>query len=499
MTIRRRKLPVGVLPSIPAPPAPASFFSTANARTQRETLRTEHTIGTGEGGFTGFASRTGFTTQTVTSATALVTAMNAMATTDKIIFKCQWNGVSNPASYGISGPSNASMTANGAVDWGYTRPAWSAIVEPATGFTPTIGITTGTLGLSVSGTHWHEFNDMTFTGDIEFFPTTGFRNGIAVIAMNRCNIQGSLTATGVRTLHMDGCTTSGAGATLLNTPNYYRVWNHKGILQTNALDFCHNFGFSGAYTAAWVAHTWFAGCILQKMVAVTSGNHFDWLQQMLTGDPVLGYHTLVEFCTVNANSEDSQGIFIANIVPGQANAYCIHNSIFAVNAYWAAAMCDPSGTQICIADRLLCMRGGIGPGPTAPVFDTTPYVGVTGNGINAGGSMAVTSSYFWKAPTTEVQNNNCTVPITVSGNVHMDPRLTALTASKPQTLLTGNGTWATNASGFTSFTSPDIAISDPVAANAAFLAFAKPVAGWGVVAGPVDPATWPTNFNQTLA
>lgn len=491
----------------------AGFMSTT-AAAQRETLRAEHNIGVGEGGFIGFASRTGFTTQVVTSATALVSAINAMAATDRVIFKCQWNGVSNPADYGVGGPSNSAMTANGSVDWGYNRPAHSIIIEPATGYTPTIGIAAYDTSLSFSGTHWTEINDMTFTGQLDFHPTFGFRNGLPIVALNRCKLYNRLIASGIRTLHLDGCTTSGAltgaQAFLEVSPNYLRVWNHMGVGHSNAVDFIHGYGYTEPYQNAWVACQWIAGVKILKMIGVTSGNHFDFHQYAIASysspgvenvvDHHVGYHILHEFNVVNGNAEDSQGLFIAQVVPGQANAFLIHNCILTNNAYWAYEMCDPSGTKKGIIDRVLCFRGGLGPGPEPTVTDSVPWIGVSGNSLNAGGALEITNSYFFKKTGTEVQNDNAVVPITVSGNVHMDPRLSPpLTTNRPQDLLTGPWDSLTlNASGFKSYTSPDIAISDPVAAATAFLAFAKPVAGWGVNAGPRDPATWPTNFNQTI-
>lgn len=478
------------------------FMSTA-AATQREALRAEHTIGTGEKGFTGFASRAGFTTQFVTSASALRTAMNAMSATDKVIFKCQWNGVSIPASQYIDGPSNSGMTANGAVDWGYTRPAWSAIIEPDTGFTPTIGpVSGGTDAMVFSGTHWHEFNNMTFSGDVTFSPSVGFRNGIAIVAMKNCKSTACLYASDIRTLHMDGCTTSGtpAGsfAIIDARAEYLRIWNHTATGHNNGLDFLHNFGFSQGFQSAWIAHTWLAGVKLLKMTAVTSSNHFDFHQYAINTDTHLGYHIIHEFNVINGNAEDSQGMFIAHVVPGQANAFCIHNCILTNNAFWAYAMCDPSGTQKGVIDRVLTFRAGLGPGPSTPVFDSAPWIGLYGNSLNAGGSMTITNSYFFKQASGEVQNSNYTAPVTVSGNIHVNPLLGAANGDKPSTLLTGPWTLGTNASGYTSYTSPDAAISDPVAAAAAFVAFAKPAAGWGVNAGPRDPATWPTNYDQTI-
>ncbi|MDB6151481.1 MAG: hypothetical protein JWQ44_2929 [Chthoniobacter sp.] len=496
--------------TVPPPPLPAlSGFMTSAAATQRAALRAAHTIGTGEGGFTGFTSRTGFTTVVVTSATALVTALNAMSLNDKKIFKCQWNGVSNPASYTITGPGNASMTPNALVDWGYNRPVMASIIEPDTGYTPAIGIASGTTGLSFSGTHWHEFNDMKFTGDVEFGPTPGYRNGIAIVAMNRCDIQGSLTTTTIRTLHMDGCSSSGSAMVMEIRANYFRCWNHKDTLHTNALDFCHAYGLNGSYAAGWKFNIWFAGITLQKMVPVTSGNHFDWLQYSIAGETGLGYNILVEYCVVNANSEDSQNVFTASKVTGHTNNILIHNSIFALNAYQSVGLIDPSGAGTMIVDRLLTLRAALGPGPvtgvaTPPATDSKPYIGAVGSNVNAGGSVQVTNSYFWKSPGTEIilgdtaTGDGVAVPITVSGNVMVQPHSAGVSPNRPQDLFTGPFTFTTNDSGFLRYTDPTAGISDPVAANTAFLAFVKPKAGWGVNAGPRDPATWPTQFDRVI-
>ena len=132
---------VSLTVTAPARSATAGFLESPVLRAQRAWLVAQHGLGSDPiTGYTGLSDLTGFTTVTVTTATALRTELSGGTPTTKKRILCQWNGVSTPSSFAeIVGPGTGALTVDGASDTGYAHPSGHAYrIEADAGYTPSI-------------------------------------------------------------------------------------------------------------------------------------------------------------------------------------------------------------------------------------------------------------------------------------------------------------------------------------------------------------------------
>ena len=463
-----------------------------------------------EGSWMGYPAEPGYTVVTVANATALMSAIGAAGRESRII-ECDWDGVSETSS-GANGVNAANLTANAAVDWGHDRSATNILVRPKAGRNPRIRCTAGQTAagaldgrLWLSGLSRIEFRNLTFDGCNVTLGRNSTFPELTMAVFKRCaflnakhkNV-GALYGSGIRLLHVEDCLFDGCAVGILHSAHFMRSWNNGFVRHYNQ-DIHASRSYCLTYQKDWYANVWISGAVVWSMAAQASA-HVDFSQISTTQVEVhKGYKQLVEFCVVyadNGTNTSTQGVFGSD---GAAQGYrcdhLVHNNILAIGAYWAVAAYDPSDDGTKVATRNLTARVGRGFGHNdggGAQQDAFPrIVGGRGGQAPGTGRMIVSENYF----THEVDDcGRAKDDDNRWGNINIEPRKSAATALRPETLLSGNGTWGKNASGFTTYTDPASAFMGKEAAKAALLAFFKPKAGWrGAGAGPVDPACWPTN------
>jgi hypothetical protein len=484
----------------------SELLPVAAHRTKRQALVDDHFGSVHEGNFTGFsaAELAAFNVVTVSTAAALISAINAVGAGQKTIIECQWNGVSSSAAR-IFGPKSSGLTANAGVDWGYSRPAWSVMIRPAAGYAPQVNATYGAGVFYVSGASQMHIDGMVFEACGVRFAATPTYPVYAMCALTNCRFQ-NITASvpaiemnDVRTMHATDNQHINCRKGLFGAPNYFRSWNNQ--FKGHADGDVHGMrGYTKAAMAGWIGHIWVAGNIVYDQSSGFAGSldHCDFLQTSLTAENGFhaGYSSLVEFNIVNLNRPTNalatQGIF-GDDGGGYFGDHLNHNNIVMMNATWANMVWDSTDNKNKIVTKNMFLRSAIS--STNPsTFDAVPTVrGLRTVGVVGNGTLEVSSNYAGRFTTGRVNGE------TFSGNVVVDPRVSAAAGTDYASVLTGNASWGSDAAGYLTYASPDAGAVDAASAKAAMIAFAKPKAGWAVNAGPSDPAFWPAGDFSALS
>lgn len=498
--------------------ASVSYLDDPIIAAQRNALVAAHDIGgTSEASFTGFTDTTGWTQVTVTTADELRGAITSTGLNEKKVITCQWNGVSTPAAdlmnVNYQTDLNAGGFANPAVDIGYNRPEWSVLITAADGFSPSVGLATtqnqpGT-ALQFRGPNYLEIRGMTFEAGLFLTNNPGFNPLIGVTAFKNCRFKAGLNGY-ARTCHAENCkfgpesgaSTSGSYSV---RAQWARLWSSEFHRSSKAADLIRQFGYDRGYMNDWEVHTWVAGTIVYNSDEVTgaeSPNHSDIFQYTTGADIHAAHQILIEFNVWVNNVTDSQGMFgddWSNTKTVQSDIL-VHNNIIVINAYWAVTLYDESGNGTMRAYRNLTCRGSVpGRWPPASPTDSNPFflvINQYGSGLfNSGtGVIEVRENYY-----NYLNTNGAGNPVAVEGNIGVNAGIGAVVGTRMEDLFTGNGTWARDGNNYQVYTAPDYGITDAAAARAAIIAFYMPVGGWrSQGCGPVDPTTWPTNFDQVL-
>jgi hypothetical protein len=445
----------------------------------------------GENSFTGFADTSGFTIVDAPDANTALAAVSSNGVNGQVLIRCNWNGSSNYGGGLVVGPKPANMVANASVDWGYVRPNWSVKLVAGSGFSPTITYAGGSF-IDFVGLHWFEVDGLTFDGAGHRHRNTATYPGIAVAAYRNCIFSNTAPGTWAieadlsRTLHVENCHFEGNEAGINGSTNYFRSWANT-FRQHGDNDIHAMRNYNAGYASGWTAHAWVAGATVfdQNLTNTGSSLHPDFFQVSHPNDNHQGYAPLIEFNVVHSNrhplSYPSQAMF-GDDGSGYDGTWCVHNNIMAVMAFWGCVAWDPNDNQNKYVYRNLFARAANGQ-------DQDSFQRIRGlRSVAGSGSLDVRENYYAQhAADIGLVNGEV-----FTDNVALDFRNSEAAAKQPENLLTGNGSWTTNAYGWKSYTSPDAGLTDPVAARAAITAFLKPQAGWrGVNCGPLDPASWP--------
>ena len=472
----------------------SAFIDDANILSRREVMANYHLVARadGENFFTGISDTTGFTTVTVTSASAMMSASTALAVGTKKVILCAWNGVSSTAS-ASTGPSSAALTANAAVDWGYNRPANAVLIMPAPGYSPEVQSTATGTELKFTGHHKLEFRNMGFYNTRLRITRTSTFPGLPMLALQsnrfRDCLQGAMLMDAGRSFHSEGNTFTNCLYGTIGAAEFIRVWNNK-YDDHRENDLASTRGYDNAFQSTWKANIWYFGnkCCKNSQLLFTSGLHPDAFQINASNDIHQGHRLLIEFNILDQNnnpaSYPTQTFFGNNYALTNSNDWLVHNNVVAASAYWVCLMADPADNGTKIAYRNLFFRSAYGTNSA----DT--WQAVTGGRNSVGtGSMLIQENYFTDDPSQWNKVNN----YTRIGNISIDPRKGAAVGTRMQDILTGNGSWATNAQGNWVYEIGSYSMTWD-AALAAFKAFAKPKVGWrGANCGPMDPDTFPAH------
>ncbi len=475
-------------------------------RTKRQAMVDDHFGSVHEGNFTGFtpAEEAGFTTVQATSATALVAALSALGPADKQIIECAWNGVSSDGGR-VFGLNASVLSANAGVDWGYTRPACSVIIRPAAGFSPTFVSTYSDGVLELVGLSKIQIENMVFDATSLKFSATPTYPAYAMVALKNNSFTNNdisagnkftVTMSNVRTMHATGNQFRNCSAAFVGSPNYLRSWDNRFEAMSN--NDVHGIrGYDGpAAKAGWTAHVWVAGNIVYNMSAANpaSGLHCDFLQisSIYETGQHWGYKVLAEFNLAHLDRGGSmagtQGFF-GDDGSGYAGDWLVHNNLVLMSAYWACMPWDATDNQAKVVTKNMFLRAAT----ANATQDAYPRIeGLRSVGVTGTGSLEVSRNYGALFTTGKAAGEQ------FSGNVVVSPRANAAAGTRYVDVITGNGSFSTDANGFLTYTSPDAGISDAVSAKAAIVNFAKPLAGWGATAGPEDPALWPSGDYANL-
>ena len=476
-------------------------------RAKRQAMADAHFANVHEGNFTGFsaAEEAGFAVVQANSATALVSILDGLIPSDQTIVECAWNGVSSDAGR-VFGLAAASLSANGAVDWGYDRPACSVIIRPKTGFAPIFQSTYANGVLELVGLSKIQIENMVFDATSLKFSATSTYPAYAMVALKNnefTNNDGSngdkftVTMSAVRVMHAIGNQFRNCSAGFVGSPNYLRSWDNKfDRMSNNDVHGIRGYDSGGA-KAGWVANIWVAGNVVYNMSGANSGSglHCDFLQISLTTETGQhwGYKVLAEFNVAHLDRGGSmpgtQGFF-GDDGYGYSGDWLVHNNVMLVSAYWACLPWDATDNQDKVVTRNMFLRAAT----ANATQDAYPRIeGLAAPAVSGTGTLEVSANYGALFTTGKVNGESFT------GNVVVSPRAGAAPGTRYSDLLTGNNSFGTDANGYLAYASPDAGITDAPAAKAAIAAFAKPLAGWGVNGGPQDPLQWPSGDYWTLA
>ena len=463
-----------------------------------------------EGKWTGYPAEPGFQVVTVTTASALMSAIMNAAGQSRII-ECNWDGISETAA-GATGRAASTLTGNSGVDWGYNRSATNILVRPKAGRTPRVRGTSGQTAagalngqVSLTGVSRIEVRDLVFDGCRVSLGRNSTYPEIAMAVFKRCTFlnhkadsSGTVHAQGVRLLHVEDCLFDGCAMGILHSAHFMRSINN-GFVRAFNQDIHAARSYTQPYQRNWDANIWIAGSVVWALDAQSSA-HLDFAQISTSQVEVhKGYKQLVEFCVFygdNGTSTSTQAIFGDD---GAAQGYrcdhLVHNNVFAFGAYWGVVAYDPSddGTKVVTRNVVARVGSGFGYGDAGgPQTDTyCRIIGERGGQPTGTGRMIVSENYF------TLEADDCRRAKDDDNrwdNIKLDPRAGAVVATRPETVLMGNGTWAKSAAGRTTYADPAPATLGKAEAKAALLAFFQPKAGWrGAGAGPVNPASWPAN------
>ena len=450
-----------------------------------------------EGDWRGITDTTGFTTITCANADALATELNNATASQKLVLECAWNGVSQSAQR-LFGYNANTLTANSAVDWGYDRPAGEILVRPASGFSPVYQSTYSSGVIDLVGFSKLHFDSMTFEAPAMKFGKSATYPGLAMVAITGCTFQngtnsdnGAVNLGNLRVMHAEGNQFTDCDAGFVGGPNYFRSWDNsfRGLADNDV------HGVRGAAYSSWTTHVWVAGAIVYDMSSrkMTSGLHCDFLQISHPNDAHWGYKVLAEMNVAHLNrgqnAAGTQGFF-GDDGAGYNGDWLVHNNLILMSAYHGAVPWDPNDNQDKVVTKNMLLRSA----EASDTQDSYPWMRGQAAGAAGSGTLEVSSNYAADFQTGRVAGENFT------GNVIVSPRTGAATGTRYQDVITGNGSFTTDpVTGYLEYTSPDAGVADALTAKGNIAAFAKPLAGWAVNAGPEDPGQWPRGDYSALA
>ena len=461
--------------------------------------------------YTGEASETGFTVLSATSAEDFMTKLGtACASLSSYVVERKWNGLSTASGYAIDGPSTGSLTANASAPGGYNRPATGrVIVRDAVGYNPEFGCFDDTLALY--GVNRIHFKGGTWKCGFFFGPGSSPLPSVAAFTDDIVIDGNGFEKFGIQflyawTMHLEDVQFLRNWACVSGSPIHYRAWNCSSLYgRNNDIQGFRSFDSSpGNWIDAYMSSIWSAGWKIFHTDSdeASDGLHPDFLQLMNFDDRHEGYNLIVEFNMVhmdgkrNPDGYYSQGLFgnSSSSAGGSLNHTVnaiVHNNIIAIGAFWALHIPDPEDNGVKLIHRNMVMRCAYN---YQFENDSFGYVIMERAGDKSAGTGSgnISENYFflpgWSLVTDPSSN------MTIASNVQLDPRSVAAAGTSPQEVLSGTDG---NGAGWTSgsYTRPETGETTASGSATAFAAFAEPQVGWrGASAGPVDPATWPTDF-----
>lgn len=468
-------------------------------RTMRSTMTNNHFPGTSEEQeFTGFTDTelSGFVVQTATDASDLMTKLSDQTTTQNLIIELDWDGNSSTGDRAF-GFKTSKLVANALVDWGYDRPTARTLIRPATGKSPTLTGTFNGIEMYLIALNIVEFRDIVFENTTVRLEATSTFPCLAISAFKNCTFQNNGSGFGLRTLaarsvHVEDCTFSNMQGGISGAPNYGRYFNNV-FVDHGENDIIATRLYNKTEQANWTAHHWVAGNLAydHDNRNPTSRLHPDFFQISHNDDAHDGYSCLVEGNIAHLNRDGansgSQGVF-GDDGSGYDGEWLVHNNLIIMSAYWACLPFDPNdNSDKVVVNNMFGRTADLSDGSS--VQDTVPTVrGI--RVVSGSGTLEVKDNYAGVFTTGIVSGED------FSGNVILDPQLTAAVGTSYSEVITGNSSYVAGPGGFTEYTSPDAGAASASVGKAALIAFWKPLAGWGVNAGPFDPNRWPSDWTN---
>lgn len=401
----------------------AAFIDDAEILGQREAMAAYHLTprADGENTFTGFTDLTGFTTVTVTDASALMSALSGLTLGQKRIVECAWEGPSSTAKVS-TGHVSTSLTANAAVDWGYNRPDTSVLIRPAPGYKPVLQSTALANELRITGYNRLEIRGMEFDNPRIRMMRTSTYPGLCMVALKgntfRNCLNGAFLADIARVIHSEGNTFINCLYGTIGAAEFFRVWNNK-YDDHRENDLASTRGYDTGISTNWKANIWYFGnrCCKNSQIVFTSGLHPDGFQINASTDTHQGHRLLIEFNVLDQNNHPNaygtQTFFGNNYTLTNSNDWLVHNNVVAASAYWVCLMADPADNGTKIAYRNMFVRAGYANAAA------DAWQAITGgrNAVGAG-SMLIKENYFTDEPSQwdKVANYSRV------GNISVDPR-----------------------------------------------------------------------------
>lgn len=462
-------------------------------RTMRARLSGNHFAEGSEQSFTGFTDDelSAFTIVKAADADTMMSEITSVSSGEKIIIELDWDGISTTGNRAF-GANASTLTANASVDFGYDRPVLDVYVRPAAGRTPQIQGTFSGNELYMIGVNKIEFNGVGIVNCKLRLDWTATFPLITILAVNNSMFESSpndaLLAKGSRLIHVENTEFKSCNGGVKSSANYTRVFNCS-FSDHGQDDMVGLRGYNELYQNNWTAHAWVAGCIDYDHSDrnPTSGLHPDFFQISSPADAHKGYSSLIECNIAHINrpgaSSGSQGIF-GDDGTGFNGEWLVHNNIIGISAYWALIPFDPNDSQ----EKKVYGNMFFRTAELSTNQDTNPRIRGLSDGVSGGGSLDVVKNYCSEFLTGLVDGEN------FSENLILDPRASAVAGTTYQDVLTGNGTFTTDGSGFLIYTSPDAGMANAADAKLALSNFLKPINGWAVDAGAIDPSEWPSNW-----
>lgn len=461
--------------------------------------------------YMGEASEAGFTVLTATSADDFLTKLNtACASLSSYVVERAWNGLSTASGYAVNGPLAGSLTANASAPGGYNRPATGrVIVRDAVGYTP--DFTCFDNVLAMYGVNRIHFKGGTWSCGFYFGPGSAPLPSCAAFTDDIVIDGDGFSKFGIQflyawSIHLEDVQFLRNWACVSGSPIHYRAWNCSSLYgRNNDIQGFRSFDSSpNDWIDDYMSTIWVAGWKIFHTDSdePSDGLHPDFCQLMNFADRHEGYNLIVEFNVVhmdgkrNPDGYYSQGLFgnSSSDAGGSLNHTVnaiVHNNIFAVGAFWALHIPDPEDNGVKMIHRNIAMRCAY---HYQFENDAYPYVVMERDGAKPAGtgSGIISENYYfrpsWDIVVTESSN------VTIENNITLDPRAAAAVGTSPPEVLSGTDG---NGGGWTGgdYVRPETGQTTAAGSADAFFAFAEPQVGWrGAGAGPMDPATWPTDY-----
>lgn len=434
-----------------------------------------------------------------------------------ILIDLNWDGPMNLTNASLRGPVASLLTADATEMSGYARPDGGVWLRAASGREPAFGNSFTVSGMpriifdgidcsvAANGGNGDNIGHIRFQNN-STFPLQAvviYRNGFMgldqydPLAGGSEFVKGIICNTPIYSLLVEDSIFASIRDQIQGRAKFLRV--RRNSARKFLSDFVTQAGF---ITPEWAGERVYAiieGNALSDSydVAGFDGLHTDFYQSGNFQDIHAGLSLVVRYNVAHmstSQSFDSASQFVYNDDHTNAwNNIVVHDNIAAFSAFNGSVMHDTTGLGNFFTKNNLFMRSG----NYNQTFGAEVFPRIHLNTL-AGSQVGVCEGRV------EIEDNYVTLITggaaltSVTGNFFIDPRdnipagqdgsSTAL-AARPEEVF--SGAFVRSAGDRLSYTLPGEGQDPATVVIAAMAAFFEPLAGWGVQAGPSDPATWP--------